>query len=102
MFINETPPSEFYNLPLILAFGVLDEVLGELANQGVFSCRQGALLGEKMTRSQSILPWVDYAAVERAKNLRNAVAHDGALLSKADCLGLIALVETELRAWQVL
>src|SRR5688500_7834687 len=51
--INETRPEDSYNLPFVLAFAVLDQVLGELRDQGVFACAPNALLGKKMDASKS-------------------------------------------------
>ncbi len=36
VFINETPPEELYNLPLVLAYAVLDQVFDALIDQGTF------------------------------------------------------------------
>ena len=45
--IQETPPSESYNLPFVLAYAVLDQVFAELINQGTFQCAGKAPLGGK-------------------------------------------------------
>lgn len=34
--INVMPPEEFYNLPFVLDYAVLDQVLDELTGQGTF------------------------------------------------------------------
>jgi hypothetical protein len=102
MFINETPPADYYNLPFVLAFAVLDQVLKELKDQGLFSVSgQRPPLGTKMTASKPCLPWQDYDLVERGKDSRNELAHKAKLLTKAECLRHIAVIEKELMAWGV-
>ena len=103
MFINETPPESFFNLPLLLAFGVLDQVLAELIDQGTFKCKgKRPLLGAKMAASKNHLLWQNYDLVERGKDARNDLAHEAKLLVKADCLVFIDAIEDELKAWHVL
>jgi hypothetical protein len=92
VFIAETPPDEIYNLPLILAYAVLDQVLNELMCQGSFSPpvnKKGATiripaLGVKMAASKAGLQWMDYDLVAEGKNARNQLAHEAMLLSRAD------------------
>ena len=98
--INETPPKEFYNLPLVLAYAVLDRVLHVLRDQGEFSCKSW-MLGAKMDASRNKLPWKDYCLVDKGRNARNDLAHEAKLLSKADCLRFIDAIESELRAWSI-
>jgi hypothetical protein len=101
VFVNETPLESFYNLPLVLAFAVLDEVLDALIAQGIFSCRSW-MLGAKMTASKGAVPWQNYALVEQGKTARNELAHQAKLLDKAQCLGFVDAIEVELRAWAVI
>ena len=91
------PLDSFFNLPVVLAFSLLDEVLGDFAAQGAYSVRSGAMLGEKMSASKQSICWLDYAEVEAAKNRRNKLAHNGELISKIDCLQIVELVGNELR-----
>lgn len=98
--VSETYPEDYYNLPLVLGYAVLDRVLTELRDQGEFACR-GWLLGAKMAASQSVLPWQDYDLVNGGKEARNNLAHDAVLTSKTDCLRFIDAVETELKAWGI-
>jgi len=98
--IVNTPPEEIYNLPLVLAYAVLDRVLNVLRDQGEFSCKSWKL-GAKMDASQNKLPWKDYCLVDKGRDARNELAHDAKLLSKADCLHFIDAIESELRAWSI-
>lgn len=102
-YIIETPPDEFYNLPFVLAFAVLDDVLEQMIVEGVFSCT-GARppLGKKMEKSKGNLPWKNYAAVALAKDERNDLAHSAILQSKAECLRIVSLIEDELKGWNVI
>ena len=100
-FINETRPEDSYNLPFLLAYAVLDQVLSELTAQGDFSCKSWKL-GEKMAASRSRLPWQDYDTVQAGKEARNKLAHEAALVAKVDCLRFIDTVERELKFWAVI
>ncbi len=98
--INETRPEDSYNLPLVLAYAVLDRVLRELRDQGAFTCNTWKL-GAKMAASQNVLPWQDYHLVDNGRVARNYLAHKAKLLSKADCLQFIDAIESELTAWNI-
>jgi len=101
MYINETPPDNYYNLPLVLAFAVLDEALGEHIQQGTFKCgdRRPPLLGAKMSASRNAIPWQDYSLVELGKTARNKLTHEAQFIPKADCFKFIDAIERELKAW---
>jgi hypothetical protein len=102
-FINETPPESFFNLPFLLAYGVLDHVLEELVGQGTFQCSKGPLsLGNRMFSSVNAVPWQDFALVDAGKIARNDLAHDAKLLGKMECFRFIDAIEMELKAWRVL
>ena len=98
--ITEQRPEDSYNLPLVLAYAVLDRVLRELRDQGDFTCKAWQL-GKKMAASQNALPWQDYDLVNDGRVARNDLAHQAKLLSKADCLRFIDAVESELKAWGI-
>ena len=100
IMINETRPEDSYNLPLILAYAVLDQVLSELRDQGEFTCKAWQL-GKKMPASQNALPWQDYDLVKSGKNARNDLAHEAKLLGKTDCLRFIHAIGFELKAWGI-
>lgn len=69
--IQETPPDEFYNLPVVLAYSLLDEVLTGLETHGKYSAPPRAMLKAKMHASRSSLNWQDFNAVDRAREQRN-------------------------------
>lgn len=107
--VCEEAPDEAYNLPFVLAYAVLDEVLKELRDQGVFVCRgwkrkhRDPSLGRMMedSRSRSSLLWQDYGLVFKGKEERNRLAHGAKLARKADCLAYIDAIEAELKAWKI-
>jgi hypothetical protein len=102
-FINETPPESFFNLPLLLAYAVLDQVLDELVAQGSVPKPTGRpLLGAKMAASRGAIAWQDYVCVECGKDKRNDIAHEGRLLDRETCLRFIQAIEVELNAWHIL
>jgi hypothetical protein len=93
---------EFWNLPFVLAYAVLDDVLGAMIDDGVFNCPGKPLLGTKMKDSRPALTWQNYALVEAGKGARNDVAHEAKLASEEDCLKYIAAVGAELKAWKII
>ena len=98
-----TAPSRevYHNLPLVLAYAVLDQVLNELRDQGTFTS-QTQKMGDKMNASRKALPWQDYKSVDDGREARNNLAHEAQLVSKADCLRFIDAIEAELKAWSIL
>ncbi|MRV70223.1 hypothetical protein GJ700_00620 [Duganella sp. FT92W] len=102
-FINETPPESFFNLPLLLAYGVLDQVLEELVEQGTVPKPSGKpSLGTRMIASCGVIPWKDYDCVDNGRGERNDLAHEGKLLDREACFRFISAVENELKAWHIL
>lgn len=102
-FINTSPPESFYNLPFLLAYATLDQVLSQMIEEGAIQCeKKRPMLGDKMAASITAIPWHRYEFVEAGRIARNALAHEAILLSKPDCLTYIDAVEKELTAWGVL
>jgi hypothetical protein len=56
--VNETPPDEFYNLALVLAYCALDEFPTQLISERRLMCR-GRMLGARMEAAKTQLKWVD-------------------------------------------
>ena len=102
-FINETPPEDFYNLPFLLAYAILDQVLDELLDQGAFQCHmKRPLLGDKMFASRELIPWRDYDLVNTGRRARNELAHEAKLLPRDQCFAFIDAIEAELKGWGIL
>jgi hypothetical protein len=100
-FVQFNPPEGFRNLPLVLGYAVLDQVLNILISEGLFSCNSW-MLGPKMEASETVLPWHNYALVDAGKAARNRLAHEGKLLDDGQCLVFIEAIEAELKAWDVI
>jgi len=94
-------PKIVYNLPLLLAFDVLRQVLRQLRNEGKFTCPQSQL-GSLVEASKAALPWLDWQAVRDGVHRRNGVAHDGELFDSDTCLADITRIEQQLFAWGVI
>ena len=90
-----------YNLPLLLAFDVLNQVLMQLRDEGQFSCSRNQL-GPLVDASKIPLPWLDWQAVRDGVRRRNEVAHDGVLLDSTVCLSEISRIEQQLVAWRII
>jgi hypothetical protein len=100
-YILEKPPDKFYNLPLVLAYAVLDDVLAQMINEHIFKCSKNNgncfNLGDKMKSSIGMLAWIDYTTIDDVRKKRNEVAHKGILHSQGVCLQYINAVEDELK-----
>lgn len=90
-----------HNLPFIHAFGVLNDVLEQLASEGHFPC-ESHFLGELVKRSEKVLPWNNIKSIKAGIKDRNGVAHYGALLPRRECWKHIEAIESELTKWGVL
>lgn len=95
VLINETPPESFYNLPLVLAYAVLDQVLQDLG----YNQRQ---LGDKMEKAEHELSWKNYHLVDCGRIERNRLAHSAKLIPRKECLKYIEAIEEELKGWDIL
>lgn len=94
-------PKELINLPLVLAYCSLEEVLGQLVQEGHF-CGQSLKLAGLMDASQAVVPWQNYPLVNDGRRQRNKLAHEGLFVPRDRALQLIEAIEFELKAWQVL
>ena len=104
VYINETPPESFYNLPLVLAYATLDHALGQFLVEGLFPCKNRTCfnLGDKLESAKTAISWLNFAIVKDGQHARIGVAHRNAMATKADCLKYIAAVGAELTGWGVL
>lgn len=89
-----------YALCLLFAFSVLEQVLLALRDQGTFGS-QRSQLGSLMAASRAVLPWHDYPLVDQGRDSRNQIAHQRALIERAETWRFIDAIEAELRAWQI-
>lgn len=89
---------ESFNLPLVLGYALLEQVLDTLRGQGVFSCTSWKL-EKNMAASRDLLPWQDYATVDAGRVARNDLAHRAALIPKNQCHLYVNAIGNEFRAW---
>jgi hypothetical protein len=103
VMFTSTPPDEFYNLPLVLAYCTLDDVLGQFITEGTVTCTQRScfFLGAKMKSAEKQITWIDYALIDKGLTARNDLAHRSKLATKADALKYVDGIEADMRAWQI-
>lgn len=89
-----------HNLTLLFAFSVLETVLKQLRDEGVFSEKSNGLK-KLMYSSKKGLTWVDFKVADKARNERNKVAHQQETLERADCWKFIDAIEKELISWTI-
>ena len=92
--------SVVYNLPLLLAFNVLERVLQALKKQRQIP-GHGERLGELMDTFQGDPSWLEWSVLRDGERRRHAIEHDGELFLGVECLADIAAVEEQLGAWQL-
>ncbi len=90
-----------YNLPFLLAFEVLKQVLLQARAAGLIT-GSGQRLADLIESSKSSLPWMDWDGLHEAMNRRNEVLQEGKLCGDAQCLADIAAIEAQLAAWAVI
>ncbi len=90
-----------HNLPFLHACAVLNEVLEQLRDEGAFHCK-ARTLGALVKASAGSLEWVDLPGVEQMVRDRNALAHGGTLLGRAQCWEYLDLVERQFLAWGIM
>ena len=105
--VNVSPPEEFYNLPLVLAYSALDHALAQFIAEGVFGCKTSKgkpcyNLGDKIKAAKTGLSWKDFTTVEEGQGVRNDLAHRTKLAGKKNCLRYIDAIEIEFRSWGLL
>jgi len=76
------------NLPFIIAFAVLNDVLEQLKNEGNFKSKNNQL-GTLLNESKNVLSWCDFALIDKGRNLRNDLAHRGQILKRKESTALL-------------
>jgi hypothetical protein len=87
-----------YNLPLLLAFNVLEQTLRALKKQRQIS-GGGERLGDLMDLLQGDPSWLEWSVLRDGERRRHAIVSSGELFSGVECLADIEAVEEQLRAW---
>jgi hypothetical protein len=89
------------SLLLLFAMSVLEDVLRQLRDEGVFNCSRNELK-RLMDGSRGQLRWFNFDAVSAIRDRRNRVAHRREFLSPGQCQADIATIAQELLTWGVL
>jgi hypothetical protein len=90
-----------YNLPLVLAFDVLTNLLLRAKDEGLFTS-SGNQLGDLMDSGKTAFSWLDWHGLRDAVKRRNEVAQSGKLFGDLQCLLYIARIEDQLIAWGII
>jgi hypothetical protein len=90
-----------YNLPLVIAFGVLKQVLQQARDQERSRDSQQPL-DALMESAKTSLPWIDWRCLRAAVKRQTEVSLEGKLFGDVQCLQDIAAIEAQLVAWGVI
>jgi len=90
-----------YNLPLVLAFEVLKQVLLQAREEGNFIDCQ-TQLGDLIDHAKTSLPWIDWQHLRESVKRRNEDSSDCRLFGDVQCLQDIANIEAQLIAWGII
>jgi hypothetical protein len=90
-----------YNLPFLLAFDLLKQVLMQESDEDKFT---GFLpeLGDLMDSAKTSLTWVNWQCLREGVKRQNEVAHSGKLFGDIQCLQDIAYIESQLASWGII
>jgi hypothetical protein len=103
--IGSLPPihlaDPLYNLLLIYAYAVLNDILSQLRDEDNFRC-SSSLLGRLMEASKSKIVWVNYNLVNSGRRRRNDIAHRSITVPRGECWEYIDAIEVELSSWGII
>ena len=90
-----------YNLPLLLAFNVLKQVLLQAREEGLISSSQRQL-SDLMDSAKTALEWIDWQLLWEGVKRQDEVAEGNKLFGDGQCLKYIAFIEAQLVAWGII
>jgi hypothetical protein len=90
-----------YNLPLVLAFDVLTNVLLFAKDEGLFYS-SGKELGDLLDGARTTLTWLDWQYLRDGVKSRKEVIQRAKLYGDLQCLLYIARIEGQLVAWGII
>jgi hypothetical protein len=93
--------SVVYNLPLLLAFNVLEKVLRALKRQRQIP-GSSEQLGDLLDMFQGDPSWLEWSVLRDGERRQHAIVASGELFSGVECLTDIQAVEEQLGAWEIL
>ena len=88
-----------YNLPVLLAFDVLKDVVQSVRDEGKLVWPPKSKFWDA---AQSALPWNDWNELKAVRDRRNEIAHDGKLFGCSECSKDIAYIQEQLVAWSII
>ena len=91
--------SACFSLLLALAFSVLEAALQQMREECLFRSRSP--LGAMMANSRPALTWLNYDAIDEAREDRNNALHERKILPHAKARDHLAAIENELVAWGI-
>jgi len=99
---QENEKWQSYNIPFLLSYVVLDNVLSAFHGQGNFTCKEKRTLNNLMEASRPHIPWRNFDTINKGRLARNELAHEAVLLSKEECIRFIEAIRLELVGWSIL
>src|SRR5215216_6846286 len=90
-----------YNLPLVIAFGVLKQALQQAKDQERSRDSQWPL-DTLMESAKTSLPWIDWQCLREAVKRQTEVSLGGMLFGDVQCLQDITAIEAQLVAWGII
>ena len=92
-----------YSLILIFAYSVLQNVLGQLRDEGYFiSPKKNNFLGTLLDKSKNKIPWVDFTEVDIGHCKRNDIAHKDYVPTRGESWKYVDAIEKELINWHII
>ena len=91
-----------YSICLLFAFSVLEHVLLQFRDEGIFKCKSRQVGALMESSKDSVLSWENYDLVDEARERRNDIAHRRDWIEVSECLKYLDAIETELIAWEII
>jgi len=93
--------NDIYALLLPFGFSVLEHVLQQMLDEGLFVCKSSQLKA-LMVSSKTSVSWSNYQAVDLGRKIRNKLTHEQAIPPHGDTFRILDEIERELIAWKIL
>ncbi len=87
-----------FNLPVLLAFDVLKNVVQSVRDEGRFFWPNNKL----WEGAQAVLPWNNWDELKAGVDRRNKIAHDGEIFERSICCKDIENVQEQLVSWGII
>ena len=90
-----------WNLMLVFAYGVFQQILKYLRDDGVFDSKSSNL-GPLIQNSKVALNWQNYNYIWEGKEKRDKIAHEADYIKRKECWDYIEAIDIELKTWRVI